>query len=382
MKANDLTQDLLARAARRRRLAQAMPGAVALVPTAPERLRNRDTHYPYRYDSYFHYLTGFEEPESVLVLVADAEPRSILFCRERHPEREIWDGHRHGPERARERFGFDEARPIEALDEAMPALLGDRAALWYPVGADAQWDERVMRWLNAVRANARSGVAAPQQLHDVRAPLDDMRLVKDAQELAAMRKAGAISAVAHQRAMRAARPGRNEYEIEAELLLRVPAPGRAVSRLLADRRRRRQRLRAALRVQRRAARRRRAAADRRRLRAGRLRRGHHAHLPGERRATAAAQREVYELVLAAQRAAMDKVRAGNAWNEPHDAAVQGARAGHARPEAARGEPRCGAGEGSLQALLHAPHRALARHGRARCGRLQARRRTGARWRRA
>jgi len=321
MKANDLIQDLLVRAARRRRLAQAMPGAVALVPTAPERLRNRDTHYPYRYDSYFHYLTGFEEPESVLVLVADAEPRSILFCRERHPEREIWDGHRHGPERARERFGFDEARPIEALDDAMPALLGDRAALWYPVGADAQWDERVMRWLNAVRANARSGVAAPQQLHDVRAPLDDMRLVKDAQELAAMRKAGAISAVAHRRAMRAARPGRNEYEIEAELLYEFrrqgaqfpaywpivagganacvlhyvsnDAPLTDGALLLID--------------------------------AGCELDGYAADItrtfPVNGRYSGA-QREVYELVLAAQRAAMDKVRAGNTWNEPHDAAVK------------------------------------------------------------
>ena len=321
MKANDLTQDVVVRAARRRRLAQAMPGVVALIPTAAESVRNRDTHYPYRYDSYFHYLTGFEEPDAVLVLVADAEPRSILFCRERNPEREIWDGYRHGPEGARARFGFDEARAIATLDDVMPALLADRAALWYPVGADAQWDARVMRWLNAVRANARSGVAAPQQLHDVRAPLDDMRLVKDAQELALMRKAGAISAAAHQRAMRTARPGRNEYELEAELLYEfrrrgaqfpaywpIVAGGANACVLhyvsndapLAD---------GALVL----------------IDAGCELQGYAADItrtfPVNGRYSGA-QREIYELVLAAQHAAIDKVRAGNAWNEPHDAAVK------------------------------------------------------------
>ena len=321
MKANDLTGEVAVRAARRQRLAQAMPGAVAVIPTSPERARNRDTHFPYRYDSYFHYLTGFQEPEAVLVIVADAAPRSILFCRERNAERETWDGLRHGPEGARERFGFDEAQPIAKLDEAMTALLADRAALWYPVGADLEWDARAMRWLNAVRANARSGVAAPQQLHDVRAPLDDMRLVKDAQELAVMRKAASISADAHRRAMQATRPGRNEYEIEAELLYefrrrgaQFPAywpivAGGANScvlhyvsndALLAD---------GGLLL----------------IDAGCELDGYAADItrtfPVNGRYSGA-QRAVYELVLAAQRAAMDKVRAGNAWNEPHDAAVK------------------------------------------------------------
>jgi Xaa-Pro aminopeptidase len=321
MKANDLTQDSAVRAARRLRLAQAMPGAVAVIPTSPERARNRDTHYPYRYDSYFHYLTGFQEPEAVLVIVADPAPRSILFCRERNAEREAWDGLRHGPEGARERFGFDEAQPMTKLDETMSALLADRAALWYPVGADPEWDARAMRWLNAVRANARSGVAAPQQLHDVRAPLDDMRLVKDAQELAVMRRAAAISTGAHRRAMQATRPGRNEYEIEAELLYEFRRHGAqfpaywpivagganscvlhyvANDAPLAD---------GALLL----------------IDAGCELDGYAADItrtfPINGRYSGA-QREVYELVLAAQRAAMDKVRAGNAWNEPHDAAVR------------------------------------------------------------
>jgi Xaa-Pro aminopeptidase len=321
MKANDLKQDFSVHAERRRRLAAAIGEGIAVIPTAPERTRNRDSHYPYRYDSYFYYLTGFQEPEAVLVLAGGAVPRSILYCREKNPERETWDGFRHGPEGARERLGFDEAHAIGTLDEAMPALLADQAALWYPVGADAEWDARAMRWLNAVRANARAGVAAPQALHDVYAPLDDMRLVKDSHELAVMRRAAVISAAAHRRAMLAARPGRREYEVEAELLhefrvsgaqfpayspivagganacvlhyVQNDAPLAEGALLLID--------------------------------AGCELEGYAADItrtfPVNGRFSGA-QRAVYEIVLAAQRAAMDQVRAGRAWNEPHDAAVR------------------------------------------------------------
>src|SRR5918992_6228686 len=146
---------------RRRRLAEAIGDAVAVVPTAPERVRNRDSHYPYRFDSHFYYLTGFTEPEAVLVVT---EKKSMLFCRERNEEREIWDGFRYGPEAARERFGFDEAFAIEALDGKMVELLENQPALHYPVGADPEWDARAMRWLNAVRAKARAGVTAPERV--------------------------------------------------------------------------------------------------------------------------------------------------------------------------------------------------------------------------
>lgn len=321
MKANDLKQDFAVHAQRRRRLAAAIGEGIAVIPTAPERTRNRDSHYPYRYDSYFYYLTGFQEPEAVLVLAGGAAPRAILYCREKNLERETWDGFRHGPEGARERFGFDEAQPIAALDGAMTELLADRAALWYPVGADPEWDARALRWLNAVRANARAGVAAPQALHDVRAPLDEMRLVKDAHELALMRRAATISAAAHRRAMLAARPGRHEYEVEAELLHEFRASGAqfpAYSPIVAgganacvlhyvqnD-----------------------ARLDEGALLlidAGCELDGYAADItrtfPVNGRFTGA-QREVYEIVLAAQRAAMEQVRAGNAWNEPHDAAVR------------------------------------------------------------
>ena len=320
MKADDL-KDAAVYAERRHRLAGQIGEGLAVIATAPERARHRDTHYPYRHDSYFYYLTGFPEPEAVLVLAGGAQPRSILFCRERNPEREIWDGFRHGPEGARERFGFDDAHPIGELDAKMTTLLADRAALWYPLGAEAAWDERVMRWLNAVRAQARAGVSAPHQLHDLHATLDEMRLVKDAHELALMRRAAAISAAAHRRAMRAARAGANEYEVEAELLYEfrrrgaqfpaywpIVAGGANACVLhyvqndqpLAD---------GALLL----------------IDAGCELGGYAADItrtfPVSGRFTGA-QREVYGIVLAAQAAAMDKVRAGNAWNEPHDAAVR------------------------------------------------------------
>lgn len=303
---------------RRRQLAEAIGAAIAVVPTAPERVRNRDSHYPYRFDSHFYYLTGFTEPEAVLVLTPE---KALLFCRERNPEREIWEGFRYGPQAARERFGFDEAYPIGALDREMERLLENRPALYYPMGADAQWDARAMRWLNAVRARVRAGIAAPDRVHDVRTVIDDMRLVKDAHELGIMRRAARIAAAAHRRAMQRARPGRNEYEIEAELLYEFrrngaqfpayspivagganacvlhyvfnDAPLRDGDLLLVD--------------------------------AGCELDGYASDLtrtyPVNGRFSPA-QREVYEVVLAAQRAALDKVRPGNAWNEPHDAAVK------------------------------------------------------------
>jgi Xaa-Pro aminopeptidase len=304
---------------RRRRLADALGEGLGVIPTAPERVRNRDTHFPYRFDSHFYYLTGFAEPEAVLVLTA--EGKSILFCRERNEEREIWEGFRHGPDAARERFAFDEAYPIGALDEKILQLLENQPALHYPVGADPEWDARAMRWLNAVRAKGRAGITAPERVQDVRTVVDNMRLVKDAQELNVMRRAARIAAAAHRRAMQATRPGRNEYEIEAELLYEFRrngaqfpayspivagganacvlhyvfnnAPLREGELLLID--------------------------------AGCELDGYASDItrtfPINGRFSAA-QRDVYALVLEAQKAAMDKVRPGNLWNEPHDAAVR------------------------------------------------------------
>jgi Xaa-Pro aminopeptidase len=203
---------------RRTALARALGDGVVVLPTAPERTRNADSHYDYRWDSGFYYLTGFREPEAVLVMMLGPKPRSILFCREKNLEREIWDGFRHGPELARDVFGFDEAYPVADLDTRMPELLANQDVLHTPIGSDPAWDTGIAGWLNAVRAKVRSGITAPAQVRDVRAAVNDMRLVKDENELAVMRRAAAISSAAHVRAMRAAAPGRREYEIEAELL--------------------------------------------------------------------------------------------------------------------------------------------------------------------
>jgi Xaa-Pro aminopeptidase len=188
------------------------------VPTAPERTRNRDAHYAYRFDSYFYYLTGFCEPEAVLVMTAGAQPQSVLFCRDKDVEREIWDGFRYGPDAAREVFGLDAAHSIGSLDTLMPGLIADQRAVFCHIGADSAWDMRLLGWLNAVRAQARTGVGAPHEIQDVHVLLDEMRLIKADEEIAVMRRAAAISAEAHRRAMRTVRPGQAEYEIEAELL--------------------------------------------------------------------------------------------------------------------------------------------------------------------
>src|SRR3954470_23008437 len=193
-------------------------GGIALIPTAPEVPRNRDSLYPYRHDSYFYYLSGFPEPEAVIALVAGPDgDRHLLFCREKNEEREIWDGFRYGPEAAREVFGFDEAHPISEMRGRLPELAADRPALFTPLGLFTDWDRQGTDLLNEVRNRARTGVAAPDEIVDVRAALDAMRLVKDAEELRLMRTAGTISAGAHRRAMMRARPGQHEYQVEAEL---------------------------------------------------------------------------------------------------------------------------------------------------------------------
>ncbi|MBI5006534.1 MAG: aminopeptidase P N-terminal domain-containing protein [Nitrosomonadales bacterium] len=205
-------------AERRKRLQSRMERGIAVIPTAAEVARNADTHYDYRHDSHFYYLTGFAEPEAVLVLIAGEKMQSILFCREKNAEREIWDGFRYGPDAAAEKFGFDAAYPIAQLDEKLIELMGNQPTLSYPVGADAGWDARLLRLREAVKAKSRSGIRPPGEIRDVREPLAEMRLIKDASELDIMRRAAAISCQAHRRAMRFTRPERYEYEVEAELL--------------------------------------------------------------------------------------------------------------------------------------------------------------------
>jgi Xaa-Pro aminopeptidase len=194
-------------------------GGLALVPTAPEVPRNRDSLYPYRHDSYAYYLSGFPEPDAVIALVADGDgDRQILFCREKDQEREIWDGFRYGPDAAREIFGFDAAHPVSEMPKLLPELASNQPALHTPLGLFAPWDRMITELLNDVRARARAGIAAPEEIVDVRQAIDAMRLIKDEDELKLMRRAGAISSAAHARAMERTRVGWYEYQVEAELI--------------------------------------------------------------------------------------------------------------------------------------------------------------------
>ena len=211
---------------RRGRIAAAMAsqgGGIAVLPTAPERQRNSDNDFPYRYDSHFHHLTGFAEPQSWLVLTS--EGHSTLFCRAKDPEREIWDGFRLGPQAAPAELGVDQAFPVEELDSRLPQLLADRQSLWFPFGVHADLLLRVEGWLAALRRRSREGLQVPSSQRDLNPLLDEMRLIKDEGELATMRRAAQISAGAHVRAMRfcaarfrAGAASVREYEIEAELL--------------------------------------------------------------------------------------------------------------------------------------------------------------------
>ena len=306
---------------RRRRLCDAIGESIAIVRTAPEAVRNRDSHYPYRFDSYFYYLTGFTEPDAVIVLTGGATPKSILLCRNKDPEREIWDGFRFGPEKAAEVFRMDEAYPIHELDTHLPGWLAGQQRLYYALGSDPAWDARLLEAMNDLRAQARSGVAAPAEVRDVRVVLDEMRLIKDASELATMREAARISAAAHRRAMTAARPGLHEYDIVAELnheFLRAGAQAPAYTSIVAGG----------------------ANAcvlhyieNRDTLAAGELLLidaaceldGYASDItrtfPVDGKFSPA-QRDVYEIVLAAQYAAIEAVLPGASWQAAHDTAVR------------------------------------------------------------
>jgi Xaa-Pro aminopeptidase len=210
-------------AGRRARLAaQLGPDAVAIVPTAPERPRNRDSDFLYRHDSYFYYLSGFTEPQAWLVI--ESSGRTTLFCQPKDLEREIWDGYRLGPDAAPEALGVDAAHPVTELAEKLPALLENKATVWYPFATHTGLESQIDAHLQKVRARVRMGVQCPDTQRDLCSLLDEMRLFKDAHELDVMRRACGISARAHVRAMqtcaRMLREGREvrEYHLDAELL--------------------------------------------------------------------------------------------------------------------------------------------------------------------
>ncbi|SFN84704.1 aminopeptidase P . Metallo peptidase. MEROPS family M24B [Formivibrio citricus] len=309
-------------AERRQRLASRLRPGVVILPTNPEMARNADSSYPYRFDSSFFYLTGFREPEAVFVqVIGEGKVENLLFCREKNEEREIWDGYRYGPAAAAEKFGFDAAFPIDELDAKLAELLQNQPRIYFPFGKDAGWDRRLAGWLDAVRAQVRNGIRAPNEIVDIRNTLHEMRLYKDAHEIALLRHAGRINATAHIRAMRAARPGLVEYEIEAEFLhefcrhgSRFPAYGSIVASganacvlhyVENDRRMQ--------------------DGDLLLIDAGCELDGYASDItrtfPVNGRFSSP-QRDVYEITLAAHQAAFDLAKPGTAWHEIHDAATK------------------------------------------------------------
>jgi Xaa-Pro aminopeptidase len=312
--------DIAIHRARRDRVLEKMETGVLVLATAPEVIRNRDAHYPYRFDSYFYYLTAFPEPEAVLVLIAGRRPKQILFCRDKNQEREIWDGFRYGPKVAKETFGFDAVYSYSELDRRLPKLLENQPRLAYAFGRNPAWDARVMGWINAVRGKSRSGVTAPAILTDAHTLIEPLRLIKDVHEIALMQRAANLSADAHIAALKLCRPGLGEWEIEAELArawraggCQAPAytpivAGGANACVLHY------------------------VANDQKLHDGDLllidaAGEYHGYAADITRTFpvngrfSAAQRDIYEIVLAAQLAAIDTVKPGNAWNAPHDAAL-------------------------------------------------------------
>ncbi|MGD9600247.1 MAG: Xaa-Pro aminopeptidase [Gammaproteobacteria bacterium] len=310
-------------ARRRKRLMDMVDnGGIAIQPTAPERIRNRDVYYPYRPDSDFLYLAGFPEPEAVAVLVPDRpQGEFILFCREKDKEAETWHGRRHGLEGACEIYGADDAFPISDLDDILPGLLENKERIYYTMGRYQDFDHRLVSWLNHVSSKGRAGVHAPDQFHSLAHYVHEMRLYKSREEIRTMRRAAQIAATAHRRAMETCRPGLFEYQVEAELVhafirqgARSPAypcivGGGANSCILHYTENC-----AALRN-----------GDLLLIDAGAEYDGYASDVsrtfPVNGRFTPE-QRAIYEIVLEAQLAAIDAVRPGNSWHQPHDAAVE------------------------------------------------------------
>jgi Xaa-Pro aminopeptidase len=308
---------------RRKRLMDMMgDDSIAIIPTSGVRVRNRDVDYPFRADSDFLYLTGFPEPEAVAVLVPGRNSGEfVLFCRERDEVMETWNGRRAGLEGACSDYGADDAFPISDLDEILPGLLEDRERIYYTMGHDPVFDQRVVGWVNEVRRKERSGINAPDEFIALNHLLHDMRLYKSRQEIKTMRRAARIAAAAHVRAMQVCRPGMMEYQIEAELLhefmqrgARSPAyppiVGGGANSCILHYTENNAQLR---------------DGDVLLIDAGAEYDGYASDITRTFPVNGGftpAQREVYEVVLAAQHAAINAVRPGNHWNDPHDAAVE------------------------------------------------------------
>ena len=308
---------------RRRKQLMRMMGkdSIAIIPTTPEQIRNRDVEFPFRADSDFYYLTGFNEPDAVAVLVPGRRHGEfLLFCRERDPAMETWNGRRAGTDGAVADFGADDAFPIADIDDILPGLLEDREQVFYTMGARPEFDKSVMQWVNRIRQGNRSGARTPDKFIALEHLLHDMRLYKNRAEVRVMRKAAKVACRAHIRAMQSCVPGMHEYEIEAELLHEfrragmVPAyssiVGGGENGCILHYTRNSDRL---------------EDGDLLLIDAGAEYDCYASDVtrtfPVNGRFSAP-QKALYEVVLAAQKAAIKQVRAGNHWNAPHVAAVR------------------------------------------------------------
>lgn len=296
-------------------------GGIVILPSAPVRLRSRDVEYRFRQDSDFYYLTGFAEPDAVAVLSPERKQGEfVLFCRERDPEKELWDGSRAGPDGAMRDFGADDAFPIDDIDDILPGIMENRSRVYYTMGQYAEFDTRIAEWINSLRSRELRGVHTPQEYVALDHLLHDMRLYKSRAEISAMRKSAKVAVKAHEAAMRAVKPGMYEYEVEAEYANEfrrndawmsynpIVAGGANACTLH-------------------------YVENRDQLRDGDLllidagcELDYYASditrtLPVNGRFSPE-QRAVYEIVYEAQLAAIEQTQKGNHWNEPHDAAVK------------------------------------------------------------
>lgn len=315
-----MNKDLFAK--RRIEVMQIMKGGIAIVPTAPMRNRNRDVDFPFRPDSDFYYLTHFPEPEAVVALVPGREHgECILFCRERDLEKEIWEGHRAGLEGACEIYGVDDAFPIEDIDDIMPGLLENRDKVFCTMGRYPDFDQSLLNWVNEVRSKGRTGVSAPGEFVDLSHIVHELRLVKQPDEVKNLRRACKVSVAAHRRAMQVCRPGMMEYELQAELeyefrrggsqfpaypTIVASGPNACILHYIENNARMED-------------------GDMILIDAGAEFDCYAADITRSFPVNgkfSAEQKALYEVVLAAQMAAIESVQPGNHWNEPHEKAVQ------------------------------------------------------------
>jgi Xaa-Pro aminopeptidase len=309
--------------ARRRKQLMRMMGkdSIAIIPAAPEKIRNRDVEYPYRPDSDFYYLTGFAEPEAVAVLIPGRpQGEYLMFCRDRDPKMETWVGRRAGTQGAVDEYGADDAFPIGDIDDILPGLLESRERVFYTMGSFSEFDRHVIDWVNRIRQGARAGARTPDEFITLEHLLHDMRLYKSRSEIRVMRTAAKAACRAHRRAMQVCRPGLHEYEIEAELVHEfrranmVPAypsiVGGGENGCILHYTSNRSQLN---------------AGDLLLIDAGAEYDCYASDItrtfPVSGRFSPA-QKALYEVVLAAQAAAIEQVQPGNHWNDPHQAAVK------------------------------------------------------------